>query len=601
MKNNKFVLQANLFERQILANTKAVLWYLFVLVPLMSGFSIYCSYSGRTLASATLSIQLIAFIWILHAFSTQQDTRRKLIALRYIPQVQLAVFAAYLVYIIGFMHRVEVTPWFFLFIFLLFLMMPGRAGGFFAFAIIAITGVSFWLTGKQEMLQHTDYLVRFFFSLTVFSSLSYCGVILRINYLAANDKATSSLKTSEKSYRDLSDRLMENIRERDVIEKKLHQAIKMEAVGKMAAGVAHDLNNILSGIVTYPDLILLDLEKNDSMRKPIEMIKSSGVKAAAIVEDLLTLSRRAVNISRIVDIKKILNDYLLSPEHTTLMALHKNIRIKTVFSPDVKNIAGSPVHLTKTIMNLICNALEAMPEGGKVSLELSGQIIENKKVLFDRIPFGEYTVLKVTDTGIGIDKEDIEKIFEPFYTKKVMGRSGTGLGMAVVLGAVKDHHAFIDVNSTKGKGTCVSLYFPATDAVADSPVPQPEIDLSAGSGQKILVIDDVPEQLNIACSILQRLGYRPEPCPSGEQAVEKVKQARYDLLIIDMVMAPGIDGFETYRRILKNHPGQRAVFATGFFNNEKIEAAGKLGAGPSLIKPYSMEKIGEVIKHELAR
>ncbi len=601
MKHSGSELRPNPFERQLLANTRAAFLFLFVLVPFISGFTIYCAHSGRVMASAILSVQLFAFIWILYAFRPPENIRKRMIAIRYVPWGQLAAFGFYLIYTVGFHHKLEVTPWFFLYIFLLFLMVPDRYGGFFAFTVILITAVVFWLTGRQVMQQNWDYLVRFFFSLALFASLSYCGVLVRINYLKANERTTRDLRKSEKSYRDLSDRLMENIRERDEIERKLHQAIKMEAVGKMAAGVAHDLNNILSGIVTYPDLMLLDIKKGDPMRESIEMIRNSGIKAAAIVEDLLTLSRRAVNISRVVDLKKILSDYLLSPEHTTLLSRHSNIRIKTVLEPDIKNITGSPVHLTKTLMNLICNALEAMPQGGKVSVELSSRMMNDKKTLFDTISPGEYTVLEVKDTGIGIDEKDIEKIFEPFYTKKVMGRSGTGLGMAVVLGAVKDHNAFIDINSIQGKGTCVTLYFPATDAEVDTISPQPDTEMQAGGGEKILVIDDIPEQLNIACSILKRMGYRPEPCLSGEAAIEKVRQTGYDLVIIDMVMAPGIDGLETYKQILKIYPGQKAVFATGFSNSEKLESARQLGAGPALIKPYSVEKIGDVIRKELAR
>lgn len=601
MKDSDVLLKPSLFERQIMANKKAAIVFLYVLVPFVSGFNIYCAVSGRYLASATLSFQLLAFIIVLSAFRLPSDSDKKLIALRYVIRGQLMVFAFYLIYVIGVRHQLEVTPWFFLYTFLLFLMMPDRAGAILSILVIGTTLAVSWLTGRQIMTENLDYLVRFYFSLILFSFLSYCGVLLRQNYLRANDQVNKSLKASEASYRELSRRLIEKIKERDEIEKKLHKAIKMETVGKMAAGVAHDLNNILSGIVTYPDLILMDLKKNDPIREPIEMIKSSGTKAAAVVEDLLTLSRRAVNISQVIDLRRLVNDYLSSPEHTALFSLHSNTRMRTVFSPDIANIQGSPVHLTKAVMNLIGNALEAMPQGGKVTLELSGETIESRESLFDRIPSGRYTVLKVSDNGIGIEEDDIEKIFEPFYTRKVMGRSGTGLGMAVVLGAVQDHNAYIDVDSIVGKGTCVTLYFPTTIETADSTLSAPDIRPALGTGETILVIDDVPEQLTIACGLLERLGYKPTPCPSGEDAVEKVKKQQYDLLVIDMVMAPGIDGLETYKRILDIFPGQKAVFATGFSNSAKIQAASDMGAGTVLIKPYSIVGIGEAVKEVLAK
>ena len=601
MENQKQELQPNLFERQVLANEKAVIVFLFVLVLFISGFNIYCAYSGRILASATLALQLFAFIVVLFAFRPPSNANRKIIAVRYVARCQLVVFSIYLIYTIGIRHQLEVTPWAFLFVFLLFLLFPNKKSGFFTFAFIALLCIAMLVTGSQVVNIQFDYLVRFFFSLTVFSILSYCTVLLRFNYLKSNEKNTMSLKESERLYRKLSNQLMEEIKQRDFIEKKLHHAIKMEAVGKMAAGVAHDLNNILSGMVTYPDLLLMDMKKNDPIREPIELIKNSGMKAAAIVEDLLTLSRKAVNISEVVDLRKIVNEYLSSPEHQTLLAQHGNIRVRTIFNPDLPNIKGSPIHLTKTVMNLICNALEAMPKGGTVSIQIEDQYIQTGTAHSGPIAEGRYTVLSVSDMGIGIEKEEMEKIFEPFYTKKVMGRSGTGLGMAVVLGAVEDHGAFINVDSEIDKGTCVTIYYPVTKDDVTLEKPEQNRVPVMGDNEAILVIDDVPEQLKIACEILERLGYDATPCKSGEEALQKIEGKQYDLMIIDMVMAPGMDGLETYKRVLETHPGQKAVFATGFSDDIKIQRAQDIGAGPCLEKPYSLERMEQIIASELGK
>ncbi|MBW2006084.1 MAG: PAS domain S-box protein, partial [Deltaproteobacteria bacterium] len=222
--------------------------------------------------------------------------------------------------------------------------------------------------------------------------------------------------------------------EKQRLEAQLQRSQKMEAIGTLAGGVAHDLNNILAGLVSYPELLLMDLPEDSPLRKPILTIQKSGEKAAATVQDLLTLARRGVAITEVVNLNTIVSDYLKSPEYGKLREFHSNVKLKTDLNADLLNISGSPVHLSKTIMNLISNAAEAMPEEGTISVSTKNLYIDTPIRGYDDVKEGDYVILIVSDTGIGIPSEDIEKIFEPFYTKKVMGRSGTGLGMAVVWG-----------------------------------------------------------------------------------------------------------------------------------------------------------------------
>ncbi|MBE0557835.1 MAG: PAS domain S-box protein, partial [Proteobacteria bacterium] len=258
------------------------------------------------------------------------------------------------------------------------------------------------------------------------------------------------------------------------LEARIKRSEKMEALGTLAGGVAHDLNNILSGIVGYPDLLLLQLPPGENcLRDPIQTIKESGLKATAIVQDLLTLARRGVTSSRIVNMNSIVEEYLRSPEFEKLKAYFPHAEVETRLSPSLMNISGSPVHLVKTVMNLVTNAAEAMPDGGVISIRTEDVYVDRPIRGYDEIREGDYVVLTVADTGIGIAAEDREKIFEPFYTKKVMGRSGTGLGMAVVWGTVKDHNGYINVESASGKGSRLTIYLPATDreaSISDSPI-----------------------------------------------------------------------------------------------------------------------------------
>jgi CheY-like chemotaxis protein len=191
-------------------------------------------------------------------------------------------------------------------------------------------------------------------------------------------------------------------------------------------------------------------------------------------------------------------------------------------------------------------------------------------------------------------------MFEPFYTKKKMGRSGTGLGMAVVWGSVQDHKGYIDVQSAEGRGICIDLYLPATLQPEDKNDPPPMLEMLSGTGQKVLVVDDVEEQRQIATRILNQLGYRARAAASGEEAVAYLRDHQADLVVLDMIMEPGIDGLETYRQILAHTPGQKAVIATGYAETDRVKRALELGAGAYVRKPYSVEQLGKAVKAGLA-
>lgn len=400
--------------------------------------------------------------------------------------------------------------------------------------------------------------------------------------------------------RDISELKRAEISQRQM-ESRIKRAEKMEALGTLAGGVAHDLNNILSGIVGYPDLILLRLPPDSPLTMPITAIMKSGQKAAAVVDDLLTLARRGVAINEIVPMNRIVEEYLSSLEFEKLKSLFPKTVVEIRLSPDLLNIDGSRVHLAKTIMNLVTNAAEAMTDGGVIRIETENIYIDRPIEGYDAIREGDYVVLTVTDTGVGISSDDKEKIFEPFYTKKIMGRSGTGLGMAVVWGTVKDHNGYINVETETGKGTRFSLYLPVTDREELRLDPETNLENLRGNGEKILIVDDISEQLTIASEILTHLGYLPASVGSGEQAVAYLRDHDCDLLILDMIMDPGIDGLETYRQILEHHPDQKAIIASGYSETKRVAEVQRLGAGTYIKKPYTVEKLALIVRSELDR
>ncbi|UCE52480.1 MAG: PAS domain S-box protein [Desulfobacterales bacterium] len=388
-------------------------------------------------------------------------------------------------------------------------------------------------------------------------------------------------------------------KEKKDLQAQLQRAQKMEAIGTLAGGVAHDLNNILSGIVSYPELLLMDLPQESPLRKPILTIQKSGEKAAAIVQDLLTLARRGVTATEVVNLNSIIMEYLLSPEHAKLELNHPNIKVERHLDSNLLNILGSSVHLSKTLMNLISNAAEAMPNGGKIVITTENRHEDIPKNHFDDIDAGDYVTLTVKDSGIGISPQDLERIFEPFYTKKAMGRSGTGLGMAVVWGTVKDHRGYIDIQSKEGKGTIISLYFPVTRKEFDRQVDLVSLDSLKSRGESILVVDDVKEQRDIASEMLEKLGYRVATVSSGEEAVGYMQKSSADLMVLDMIMEPGIDGLETYQRVLEINPHQKAIIASGYSESTRVKEAQRLGAGTYVKKPYLLEKFGRAVRTEL--
>lgn len=382
--------------------------------------------------------------------------------------------------------------------------------------------------------------------------------------------------------------------ERRILERQLQQARRMEAIGTLAGGIAHDLNNILSGIVSYPDLLLMGLSPEDPARAPLETIQRSGKLAAAIVQDMLTLSSQNIHKKEPVDINQLIHHYLESPEGKTLLANHPGVTVDFHPSSDLPRIHCSAPHMSKVFMNLITNGVESMESGGTLFLSSKITRQQSRVVCNGQMNAGKYLTITIKDQGSGIHQDDLDRIFEPFYSTKKLGRSGSGLGMAVVWRSIEEHNGFIDIQSAPDQGTQVKLYLRAEEAVVRTSSKKKPLDIGQirGNGERILLVDDVPEQLAIGSTILKNLGYTPLTAKCGEEAVEFLQSNTAAIVILDMIMDPGMDGLDTYRQILAINPLQKALIASGFAETERVKEGLRLGILGYIQKPYSVLEFG---------
>lgn len=385
------------------------------------------------------------------------------------------------------------------------------------------------------------------------------------------------------------------------LEERLNRAEKMEVLGQLAGGVAHDLNNVLGVLTGYSELLILEIPEGQRARSHAEKILQSTEKGAAIIQDLLTLARRGVTAQNVVNLNNVVSGFLKTPVFENIRLYHPRVTFQTECDQNLLNIKGSPVHLEKTLMNLVSNAAESISGEGAVTIRTQSRYLDKVIVGYDEVKEGDYAILSVSDTGMGIPAENKQKIFDPFYTKKTMGRSGTGLGLSIVWGTVKDLNGYVDVQTKVGKGTVFTLYFPVTREEEMTLRQKIPMERYLGNGESVLVVDDIAEQRAVASGLLTRLGYKVHAVSSGLEAVEYIKAHQADIMVLDMIMTPGIDGLETYKRVLEVNPQQKAILVSGFSETDRVREAHELGAGAYVKKPYVMETIGMAIREELNR
>lgn len=384
----------------------------------------------------------------------------------------------------------------------------------------------------------------------------------------------------------------------EMLRTQLSRSERLESLGILAGGVAHDLNNILGPLVAYPDLLIEDLgPDHESVPMIVEMQKSAS-RAAAMIQDLLTLARRGAFQVESVQVNPVIESYLRSSAFHSISLLQPDVRVETFLEERLPSVSASPHHLTQAVMNLVMNAFESHDDGGYIAIETREVELVESFQGFDLVAPGTYVRLSVKDRGRGIGSTDIEHIFEPFYTKKEMGRSGSGLGLSIVYGLVKDCRGYIDVVNREGGGTAFILFLPVI-ATEEPLVQAPAPDLYGT--ESVLVVDDILEQRQLAERILTRLGYSVTTVENGRAAVEHIREHDVDIILLDMIMEDDFGGLDTYREIARIRPGQRCVIASGFTENEQVRKTQSLGAGMFIMKPYVMQMLGRAIRSELDR
>jgi len=394
--------------------------------------------------------------------------------------------------------------------------------------------------------------------------------------------------------------LLIDITERQRLEEQLNRDQKMKAIGLMAGGVAHDLNNILSGIVSYPEILMLDMDEENPLRHPLSIIRKAGLDASEVVADLLTVARGSRGDMQLICPNTIVKNYIDSPDFKETSGRYPLVDCSFFPAPDLLPIACSPIHMRKCLMNLVANGFEAIDGKGEVMIiteNISPEEVQSAYVgLEEKQP---YIRITVSDTGQGIAESELERIFEPFYSKKVLGRSGTGLGLTVVWNTVRDHGGTTRVRSS-GKGTTFELLFPAiVNALPEEQTTSPQ-QIYRGQGETILVIDDEPHQREIAARLLGSLGYDVATVATGLEAWCYLEHNHADLVILDMLMGPNQpNGKEVYKKILGVCPGQKAVIASGYAEDDDVQKTLKMGAGAFVSKPYTITTISSAVHRVL--
>jgi len=398
--------------------------------------------------------------------------------------------------------------------------------------------------------------------------------------------------------RDLSDRVRAE-EEKLALHKKLVKANSLKALGQMAGSVAHDLNNILSGVVSYPDLLLAQMNESDEFYGKIKKIKEAGKRAAAVVADLVVLARGGSSLTTVENINDIVSNHLLSIEHSERMAHYPRVKIQTDLQDNLYNTYCSHQHIHKILLNLIGNALEAVNGNGVIRIS-TRNCRPTHPVTLGHLSARtrNYVKISLADNGPGIAQKDIDHIFEPFYTTKIMGKSGTGLGLSIVWNAVQEHNGWVEVKDNK-PGAAFEIYLPATLEKKCSLEHAGARPLQ-GNGESILLIDDEPEQNEIMGKLIGSLGYKTYSATSGEEGIAFLRCQPVDLILLDMIMGDGLNGRETYERILQVKPGQKAIIISGYSRNEDVQQAKTLGISDFLEKPVTLSKLSRAIKLSLS-
>ncbi len=388
----------------------------------------------------------------------------------------------------------------------------------------------------------------------------------------------------------------EDITQQLSLEEQLRQSQKMESVGQLAAGVAHDFNNMLTIIQGHSSSLLAKPGLPSEMLDPVQAVYFAAERAAGLTRQLLMFSRKNVMQLQPLDLRETVGNM-----SKMLQRLIGETVALDFHPPEALPLVPADTGMVEqVVMNLSVNARDAMPKGGKLIVGIEAVTLDTNYVeLHPEARAGSFVRVRVADTGCGMDATTMTRIFEPFFTTKEVGK-GTGLGLATVYGIVKQHYGWVEVNSELGKGTTFDVFFPASNEMAGSD--KKEVTLAipvAGGTETILIVEDEPVLREMARGILEECGYRILEAESGKEALNTWSQraGEIDLLLTDMVMPDGVSGVELAERLLIGHPGLKIVFTSGYTANEiNPEVLAKTHAR-FLQKPYSHADLAKIVRN----
>lgn len=387
--------------------------------------------------------------------------------------------------------------------------------------------------------------------------------------------------------------LVQDVAERALLERQLRQAQKMEAIGQLAAGVAHDFNNILTVIQGHTGLMQHTFEPDGPNKKSLDQISKAAGRAAALIRQLLMFSRKQVMQFRHLD----LNDVLRNSTKMLDRLVGEHVQIEFRPQDSLPTIHGDSSMVEQIVMNLAVNARDAMPNGGKVNIHTSLESIHRAPTPLDaEARDGDFVCLTFRDAGTGMDTQVLNRIFEPFFTTKSVGK-GTGLGLSTVFGIVRQHQGWLEVESKPGLGTTFRIFFPATRQPEEKNEPVNDTALRSGR-ETVLVAEDEDALREMVAQVLRIQGYTVLEAESGRRALEVWEQADrpIDLLVTDMVMPGGIMGGELAERLLSQCPGLRVIYTSGYSPGMAGKDATLLERHNFLPKPYSIGKLAQFVR-----
>jgi two-component system, cell cycle sensor histidine kinase and response regulator CckA len=389
--------------------------------------------------------------------------------------------------------------------------------------------------------------------------------------------------------------IAEDITDRRQLEEQLRQAQKMDAVGRLAGGVAHDFNNLLMVINGYTEVLLEQLEKGGDLHSKVQSIQQAADRAATLTRQLLAFSRKQLLELKVVDVNRVIGDMerLLRP------LIGENIELVTHLAPAAGHTRADAGQLEQVIMNLVVNAKDAMPEGGKLTVQSSEVTIRQNFREHRFIQPGRYVVLSVADTGIGMDKDTQSRIFEPFFTTKEKGK-GTGLGLSTVYGIVKQSNGYVFVQSEVDAGTTFYVYLPRVEDAAEELTPALPPQSEAGGCETVLLVEDEESVRELVRLTLISRGYKVLEAENGEcglHLAESFKE-RIDILITDVVM-PGIGGRELAKKLLELRPGISVLFLSGYTEDSVITPGTPASSTAFLQKPFTLQNLAKKVREVL--